>query len=182
MKTHPFTGLTQHLQRRRRSRIAWIAALLALGGVSFPAASASSRMGTRATPHFGSDPVCCIPDDRGPKKFSALIVTGKVSDGAIVSMTIGSANSVGLVVTRHVRRNLVGVVGVVPLGLYRPGLHKVRWNLNVDSSPLAAGTYDVLLEVLDNQGHPSGLLPARRYAFLTILSRGRDAVQMKTLP
>jgi hypothetical protein len=92
------------------------------------------------------------------------MVTGKVSDGAIVSMTVGSTNSVGLVVARHLRGNLVGIAGVVPLGLQRAGLHKVPWNLNVDGSALAAGTYDVLLEVFDNQGHPSGLLPARRYA------------------
>ena len=181
MEAYRFTGLNQPLQWRRRSRISWIVALIALGAVSFPVASASGRMGTGATRHSGSDPVCCIPDDRGPKRFSALIVTGKVSDGAIVSMTVGSTNSVGLVVTRHVRGNLVGVVGVVRLGLQRPGLHKVPWNLNVDGSPLAAGAYDVLLEVLDNQGHPSGLLPARRYALLTISSSGRDTVQMKSL-
>jgi hypothetical protein len=181
MATHRFTGRNQPPQGRRGSRISWILGLILFGAVSWPAASASGRMGTVAARHSGADPVCCIPDDRGPKKFSALIVTGKVSDGAIASMTVGSTNSVGLVVTRHVRGNLVGVVGVVPLGLQRAGLHKVPWNLHAGGSPLAAGTYDVLLEVLDNQGHPSGLLPARRYALLTISSGGRDTVHMKSL-
>ena len=182
MDPYSFTGPNQAPQWRRRSRISSIAVFIALGAVSFPAASASGRMGTGATRHSGSDPVCCVPDDRGPKKFSALMVAGKVSDGAIVSMTVGSTNSVGLVVVRHLRGNLVGIAGVIPLGLQRAGLHKVPWNLNVDGSPLAAGTYDVLLEVFDSQGHPSGLLPARRYALLTISGSGRDTVQMKSLP
>jgi hypothetical protein len=177
-----FTGVKQPLQWRRRFRVSWIVMLIALGAVSSSVASASGSTGAGATRHSASDPVCCVPDDRGPKKFSALIVTGKVSDGAIVSMTVGSTNYVGLVVARHLRGNLVGLVGVVPLGRRRPGRHKVRWNLKVDGSPLAAGTYDVLLEVFDNQGHPSGLLPSRRYALLTVSSGGRDRVQMNTLP
>jgi len=181
MRTYRFNGPNERSQWRGRSSIAWIWALIALGAVSFSVSSASGRNGTAVPRHLGSDPVCCIPNAEGPKNFSALIVTGKVSDGAIVSMTIGSANSVGLVVTRHVGGNLVGVAGVVPLGLYRPGVHKVRWNLSVGGSPLSVGTYDVFLEVLDNQGHPSGLLPAHRYAHLTVSSSGGDAVQMKSL-
>ena len=58
MEANRFTGLNQPLQWRRRSRISWIVALISLGAVSFPVASASGRMGTSTTRHSGSDPVC----------------------------------------------------------------------------------------------------------------------------
>jgi hypothetical protein len=96
-------------------------------------------------------------------------------------MTVASANSVGLVVLSPVGGNLVRLDGVVPLGFQSAGVHKVRWNLKLEGKRLAAGAYDVLLEVFDSQGHPSGLIPTRRYARLTISSSGRDSVRMRTL-
>ena len=182
MATRRFTRLTHPPRWRRRSRVSGLVGLVALGAVSFPAASGSRAIDPVATRHSGVDPVCCLPDGRGPKRFSALIVTGKVSGGATVSMTILAPNDIGLVVARHVRGNLVGVVGVVPLGHQSAGLHRVPWNLNVNGSQLAAGTYDVLLEVLDSSGHPSGLLPSRRFAVLTISGSGGDMVRMRSLP
>jgi hypothetical protein len=188
MESDRFTGLSLPQQWRRRCRIAFIAALFALGVLSAPSAPAVARMATGGSRHPSSDPVCCPPNgsgrlhDTGPKRFSALIVTGKVSDGAIVSMTVATKLHVGLVVIRHVGGNRVSVDGVVPLGLQSVGLHKVPWNLKLDGKRLAAGAYDVLLEIFDNQGHPSGLAPTPRYASLTITSSGQDSVRMKTLP
>jgi hypothetical protein len=97
-------------------------------------------------------------------------------------MTVATANFVGLVVTRRVGGNLVSLEGVVPLGAQSAGVHEVRWNLKLDGKRLAAGSYDVLLEIFDNQGHPSGLIPTPRYARLTISSNGQDSVRMKTMP
>jgi hypothetical protein len=187
MEADRFTALSHSRQGRRSCRVACLATLFALAAVVAPAAPAVARMATGGARHSASDPVCCVPSDgggrdRGPKKFSSLIVTGKVSGGAIVSMTVASANHVGLVVARHVGGNLVSDDGVVPLGYQTAGVHKVSWNLKLHGKRLAAGVYDVLLEIFDSQGHPSGLAPTPRYAHLTISSRGQDSVRMVTLP
>ena len=144
-------------------------------------------VGVLATAVFGlpatawaADPTGPAPLFGGPSVFS-LAVTGKVSGWATVRTKLTAAHHLGLFVGRQVGDNAEQPLALVPLGLHTAGPHHIRWNLTVNHKPLAAGTYEVLLEILDGQGHPSGIPPSPTFAFLKISSSGHDSVRLQNL-
>jgi hypothetical protein len=117
----------------------------------------------------------------GGPSFLSLAVTGKVSGGATVGAKLTAAHHLGLFVGREVGDNAEQPLALVPLGLQTAGPHQIRWNLTVNHKRLGAGTYEVLLEILDGQGDPSGIPPSPTFAFLKISNGGHDSVRLQHL-
>ena len=126
------------------------------------------------------DPTGPAPLFGGPSFFS-LAVTGKVSGGASVGARLTAPHHLGLFVAREVTSNAEQPLALVSLGLQTAGPHQIRWSLTVHHRRLGAGTYEVLLEILDGRGHPSGIPPSPTFAFLRISSDGRDGVRLQHL-
>jgi hypothetical protein len=126
------------------------------------------------------DPTGPAPLFGGPSFFS-LTVTGKVSGGAMVRTKLTAAHHLGLFVGRDVGGNAEQPLALVPLGLQTAGPHQIRWNLMVDHKRLKTGTYEVLLEILNGQSHPSGIPPSPTFPFLKISSGGHDSVRLQHL-
>jgi hypothetical protein len=122
-----------------------------------------------------------FPDPRGLPKTFALITHGTVAKWATVQTKLGDPHHLGLVVGSQVSRDVTHPIGLVTLGQYDAGPHRIAWNLEVAGQPLAAGSYLVLLEVFTANGNPSGIPPTSTYAFLTITRDGHTSVRLVPL-
>jgi hypothetical protein len=138
---------------------------------------AAAVLGLPATA-VAADPTGPAPLFGGPSFFS-LAATGKVSGGATVRTKLTAAHHLGLFVGRVIGDNAEQPLALVPLGLQTAGPHRIPWNLTVSHKQLGAGTYEVLLEILNGKGQPSGIPPSPTFAFLKISRGGHDSVRLE---
>ncbi len=99
-----------------------------------------------------------LPDILGPYLYEITVfrVPGSITASGTVNFALAATSAVGILVQRVIgHHRLFGrlvptlrVVGHVPLGRFKRGKHRLRWNLKVNGHRLKRGTYQVTLRSL----------------------------------
>lgn len=87
----------------------------------------------------------------------AVLTTSRITTRGLVTATLASASSVGILVQRIVGKTIengrkrweLETVGPVPLGFFETGKLRTQWDLAVDGEPLPRGLYLVTLRAVE---------------------------------